>query len=542
MNFSVRTRARRHGVVGSIAAAVALCLAISGLTMQPAQAANTGAITGKVFTQATGGSKIAARSGYIYLSYSATANGNYSYVDTNTSTPGTEGYSFNGNTYRLAKLKAGYYKFEMAGVGVDGYQREYYNDGSDLHSAKAIKVGTGTVTAADMIVEPAGQISGRVTSRDGKPLANTNLEFERTDRGGGYSAKTDANGYYKSNRNPSTGFGTGLVKGSYRVRASDWGSSSDPDAVHYEPRYWKDSATFAGATPVTVTPGKTTGNVNIKLDSAPRVRLAVKDSAGRPLANTDVGIWLVHDGVWQPYQAGPFTTDSKGIFRWTMKIGDRFKFFITPPAHIGGATKWYRDAYTATEASEVTVTAQGQIRNIEIKLDPAPKVTGSARVGKALVAKPSTSGLLKSSLTYQWLANGSAIAKATRSTFKVTNAQAGKSLAVRVTGKRANSASLSELSAVTARVTGVMSPKKVKITGTRKVGKKLRADTAAWAAKPVKLSYKWYRNGKAISKQTNRHYKLRKADKGKRISVRIHQRKTHYATVHKLSSRTGKIK
>ncbi|MFI5425525.1 carboxypeptidase-like regulatory domain-containing protein [Aeromicrobium sp. UC242_57] len=515
------------------------CLIFTGMTIQSAQAADTGSITGKVFTKAVGGAEVAVKSGYIYL-YRQGSDGYYSSVDRNPSTPLTDSFQFVGNTFTLSGLKAGNYKFEIAGVeAVDGgrYQREHYNDAEYIYDATAIAVSTGVKTVDKMVLEPAGQISGRVTDAAGQPLANATVSFERTSDGGSFGVSTNANGEYSS----TNIFGGGLVKGAFRVAASHYPYSGNPDTPSHEQEYWQNATSYGTATPVNVTPGATTGGINFTLDVAPRIRLTVKDAAGRPLANTNVGIWVKYNGTWGPYQAGPNTTDSKGVFRKTTRIGDEYKFFITPPASVGGTTKWFDGAYSEAAATVVKTTDR-QVRNIEIKLDPAPTVSGTVRAGKALAAKPSPGSQLKTDLTYQWTAGGAAVRGATKSTFKLTNTQAGKAVAVRITGKTADSATRTETSAVTAKVTGVLSPKKVTVTGTRKVSKKLRADTAAWGAKPVKLKYRWYRNGKAISGQTNRYYKLRKADKGKRISVRVYQSKTSYLTASKLSAKTGKVK
>ena len=83
---------------------------------------------------------------------------------------------------------------------------------------------------------------------------------------------------------------------------------------------------------------------------------------------------------------------------------------------------------------------------------------------------------------------------------------------------------------------------KVTVKGTAKVGRKLRASTRAWGPAPVKLSYTWYRNGKTIKGQKKSTYRVRDADKGKRITVRVHQRKAGYATANRLSSKTARVK
>jgi hypothetical protein len=80
-----------------------------------------------------------------------------------------------------------------------------------------------------------------------------------------------------------------------------------------------------------------------------------------------------------------------------------------------------------------------------------------------------------------------------------------------------------------------------KITGTAKVGKKLKVKAGAWNPKP-KLTYRWYANGKAIKGATKASYKLKKAQKGKRITVKVTASKSGYNTVTKTSGKTAKVK
>jgi hypothetical protein len=82
---------------------------------------------------------------------------------------------------------------------------------------------------------------------------------------------------------------------------------------------------------------------------------------------------------------------------------------------------------------------------------------------------------------------------------------------------------------------------KAKVSGTAKVGKKLTVKTGSWHPSGVKLTYRWYRNGTAISKATHKTYTLRKSDGGKRITVKVTAKKTGYSTIDK-TSKAKKIK
>jgi len=80
------------------------------------------------------------------------------------------------------------------------------------------------------------------------------------------------------------------------------------------------------------------------------------------------------------------------------------------------------------------------------------------------------------------------------------------------------------------------------ISGSLKVGKKLQAKAGAWAPAPDKFSYRWYRNGKPIKGATSKSYKLKKADKGKKITVKVTARGAGLETRAVKSAKTAKIK
>ncbi|MFT4296507.1 MAG: hypothetical protein QM582_13950 [Micropruina sp.] len=79
------------------------------------------------------------------------------------------------------------------------------------------------------------------------------------------------------------------------------------------------------------------------------------------------------------------------------------------------------------------------------------------------------------------------------------------------------------------------------ISGTAKVGKTLTVATGTWSPKPEKLSIRWYRSGKAISKATKTGYKLTKSDAGKTITVKVTASGTGLQTVSKTSKATAKV-
>ncbi len=59
------------------------------------------------------------------------------------------------------------------------------------------------------------------------------------------------------------------------------------------------------------------------------------------------------------------------------------------------------------------------------------------------------------------------------------------------------------------------------LKGKAKVGKRLTVNPGRWTPTPTKIRYTWLRNGKKIKGATSRSYKLRRTDRGRRISVKV---------------------
>lgn len=72
--------------------------------------------------------------------------------------------------------------------------------------------------------------------------------------------------------------------------------------------------------------------------------------------------------------------------------------------------------------------------------------------------------------------------------------------------------------------------RKPSISGVSKAGKTLTVKAGTWTPKASSYTYRWYRNGKAISGATKRTYKVKKADRGRKLTVRVQARRAGYPT------------
>lgn len=159
-----------------------------------------------------------------------------------------------------------------------------------------------------------------------------------------------------------------------------------------------------------------------------------------------------------------------------------------------------------------------------------PAVSGVVRVGSRVSAALPNFTLAPSAVRYQWLRRGAVIAGATGSSYVPTAADRGAALSVRVTATRGSDTVVSTSAGrtVAAGVIGVT--KRPAVKGTAKSGKMLTAVGVKFNVAGVKVRYQWLRNGKPIKGATKARYKVKKADRKKKISVQVTASKSGYTT------------
>ena len=154
-----------------------------------------------------------------------------------------------------------------------------------------------------------------------------------------------------------------------------------------------------------------------------------------------------------------------------------------------------------------------------------PSIVGSAVPGGVLTAADGQWIGPAVGHTFTWYLNGVAAGQGT--SFTVPANAGGASVIVRTSVATGAFAPIGRMSAP---VTVTTPPpvlqnfsllKKPVIKGQAIVGKSLKVTTGTWRPTPKKLTYTWLRNGKAIKGATKATYQLKRADRGKKISVRL---------------------
>ncbi|MEN0130853.1 MAG: hypothetical protein AAGC49_15560 [Brevundimonas sp.] len=174
---------------------------------------------------------------------------------------------------------------------------------------------------------------------------------------------------------------------------------------------------------------------------------------------------------------------------------------------------------------------------------PVPTVSGTAKVGKTLVAGAGDWQPTTVKLAYQWYRSGKVIAGATGQKYTLKAADKGARIAVAVTGSAPALTSVTRTSAKTkAVVAGTLTAPRPTITGTVAVTRTLSAHPQIWKPTGVKLTYQWYRSGKAIKGATKQRHKLTASDKGTKITVKVTGTLAGYTKVSRTSAATGAVK
>lgn len=184
----------------------------------------------------------------------------------------------------------------------------------------------------------------------------------------------------------------------------------------------------------------------------------------------------------------------------------------------------------AATSSEVTVGG--------LATSAVPTITGTPVVGKTLEVNVGSWAPTADRYTYQWSLDG--VPKSAAARYVVPAKSETKSVSVTVTAYKAGYHDVTA-SAAAVKVLRVFSKQPTpKISGTVKVGKTLTAKPGTWSPKPG-LSYQWFRSGVAISGATASKYKVKLADVGAKLTVRVAAAKAGYLGVTKTSKATKTV-
>ncbi|MBN9338566.1 MAG: peptidoglycan-binding protein [Comamonadaceae bacterium] len=136
-----------------------------------------------------------------------------------------------------------------------------------------------------------------------------------------------------------------------------------------------------------------------------------------------------------------------------------------PDATFGAVTLESLTAFQSANGLEATGAANAKTwSRLFMLLETAttPALSGTTTVGKTLAAAPGTWGPGKVDIAYQWYRGSTKISGATKTSYKLTTKDVGKTVKVKVTSKTTAFASASKTSKATAKVAKAPSKPKPK--------------------------------------------------------------------------------
>lgn len=196
--------------------------------------------------------------------------------------------------------------------------------------------------------------------------------------------------------------------------------------------------------------------------------------------------------------------------------------------------------YLGAHASPVTVPSKAlEIERGSLKAGK-PTITGASTVGKTLTAKPGTASKKDAKLTYIWVRGGKELLQQNRSTYTLTPADLGKKISVKTQFTHRDYHPVVTQSTATAAIAPgtLATSKKPAVSGKKIAGKTVKVTAGSYSPKAEKVTYQWQRAGKNIKGATKSSYKVVKADKGKKLTVKVSASKKGYST--KITTLTAK--
>ncbi|RNL63723.1 DUF3152 domain-containing protein [Nocardioides marmoriginsengisoli] len=190
------------------------------------------------------------------------------------------------------------------------------------------------------------------------------------------------------------------------------------------------------------------------------------------------------------------------------------------------------------------MTAAGAAEPVPPVNQSLPTISGTAKVGQALAAAPGSWLPAAESYAYSWWRDGTAIAGAAGSSYRLVEGDLARRISVRVVATGTDGGvSAPATSLPTAAVqAGVLVAKAAPtISGVRRWGRTLTAAPGTWSPRPTALAYRWLRDGRPIKGAVHPTYRLVVADFGARIKVRVVARRAAYANGTATSPATGLI-
>jgi hypothetical protein len=419
--------------------------------------------------------------------------------------------------------------------------------------ATAFVVTLGVMTAVPLAASAAGTatVSGTITDTAGRPVEDVSI-FPRIPQDVPQpttTASTTASGTYSVKVPADTPVQVCATASGRLPTCFDTGRGFVIDRT-------PASAPRNGVgTRLTVAAGATRSGTDFQVPVPARFHGLLTDTAGRPVAGVRVRAHT--DDVRGNDDEASAVSNSQGRYDLALpgQLGSPADYCLDVAA--AGDDGYARLQRYRTEQSPGVyagcdrLVSAGAVLTDNVTLTPdgtnavanvaTPYFVGTPKVGYTLSARAGRWDAAAPTVTYAWF-DGVRRLGAGRS-YVVRPAELGHAITIVATatvpGRAAGTRSWTKADRV---VRGTFWIKhRPRVTGQRKVGHTLRARTSV-AAPHGRRTYRWLRNGKPIRGATSSRYHVNKADRHKRLSVRVRYTSAGYTSTSRTSGRTHRVR
>lgn len=425
-------------------------------------------------------------------------------------------------------------------ISLPGYGAGYVPGMTGLDKATNLTLTAERAAPATTIKLPAAsQVSGRVVDTQGAgiPGALVTLLYPLVDQirdGQPVTSWLEHPGAATSGADGA--WSQSALHRTYRVRATGQRSSGSYTVFH------PDAPTLATGSDVPVTQAVTGVDIVVGTPLTTVTNLTPPWVGGAAKAGSTLtanpGTWRPGNGVTFTYQWLKDGVPVAGATAPTLaldqgSVGGRYAVRVT--AASPGLT-------SATLTSKATGPTVGYLAGAAFENRALPVISGRPETGATLTAGTGQWSATPSGFTYQWAANGVAIAGATTPSVTVTPAVQGKTLTVTVTatsGSKTASASSVPTAAVT---TGpILNRTLPTISGVARVGEQLTASPGTWSANAPTFTYRWLVDGATIAGATVATFTPTESMVGQKLSVVVTASQTGYQNGSAESAKTAAV-
>ncbi|MCE1180399.1 MAG: carboxypeptidase-like regulatory domain-containing protein [Micrococcales bacterium] len=265
--------------------------------------------------------------------------------------------------YTIGGLPTGSYTLEFDGRLV-GYSGLWWQNAADIDTAAYLSLTSGAALSGKSVqLTEMAVISGRVTAPDGSPIAGATVEVARGAYLGWGYAETGADGRYEV---------AGLPAGSYTMQFLP------PYDSPYVGEYWRDAATSATATAITLAAGqRLSADASLARGASVSGRVALLD----PTQAVSAGVLAIPADV------------SNGTYRYAELAADgSYSLVGLPPgtytlraSAAEHAPQWWDHKDTPESAVPLTVTT-GARTGVDFSLGRGSTLSGTVTAGGSRVA------------------------------------------------------------------------------------------------------------------------------------------------------------